>query len=288
MAIISGSTDNVSAQVIHCDSSPEARFFAVFDGHGGSQISKYLANHYEAVLNEQIQLLLNKKNKPAKNKPVSEYKRYQLIDGDCSQVNKKLNTAFAEVRGLRRTQEDRVIAGEMKGYEQLSEKGRLAVLKRTAAILDRGTREHQYIGSTFSGIMTCDDKIYSTNLGDSTAFAVEMDENGIALKPLYDRLHNVKDVKDATPEDREKLKDSVFPHYKGQSFISKDPIDIAQIEPLNDACVFYLNGDTQLYRAFGDNGVQGLDHVPDIKVHDTGNASYIINACDFGYPIFYQ
>ena len=140
--------------------------------------------------------------------------KYNLIKGDYSDVDSNTRVATTEVKGLRSRQEDQVIAGNAPGFESLEEKDRITVLNATVAVLESEIESylektvpnyaHRSPGSTLSAVMTCGDKIYTTLLGDSTPFLVVKEEKEITLQKLYDRTHNVADLKYASPEEQKK------------------------------------------------------------------------------------
>lgn len=273
IATIAGSTQNVSVQVIHCKEASDAQLFAILDSCDITEQAQYLGQLEHAMLSRLPQ-------SPASS--VDEYKRYQLDAKDYSQVSKEIPFACAEVKGERPTQEDRIIVGEIAEFKQLSPEGRMAVLNDTAAILQKGTEKQgkcRQPGSTASIVVVCED-IYTGMLGDSTPFLIKVEEKGVTLNKLYERLHNVEDLKDAKPEVQARLQGKIFPIYHYQRFPAEEAVTVEQIDQLKDLCSFYLNGETQLYGAFGDNHVDGIMHQPDFLTYRTSKPAYILNACD--------
>jgi hypothetical protein len=113
-------------------------------------------------------------------------------------INTTLGIGISELHGERITQEDRVKAGALPGFADIEEPERNSVLINTVKIL------HEHIanagigndrGSTLCSIIILGNKIYSLNLGDSTAFVAKLGGNDIDVKQLNDIAHPEKRIK---------------------------------------------------------------------------------------------
>lgn len=106
------------------------------------------------------------------------------------------NIGFAELFGRRSKAEDRIAFGVIAHFEALTEEQRIAVLKNTVTKLAQLAELNgmSHTGSTLCMTVTCGNKIYTANVGDSTAFLMTLDKDGQSkCKRLNTVLHNPSD-----------------------------------------------------------------------------------------------
>lgn len=176
-------------------------------------------------------------------------------------LHEDTNVGITELWGERDTQEDRVVVGELPEFLKLLEEGRTLALKRMVRCLQEiitHKKIGQYQGSTFCAVIIVGKKIYTVNLGDSSAFLVTVSLNGQVLtERLNKELHNPSD-----PKEKER------------------------IEALGHRIIAgRIAGMLAVSRAIGDNEFEneGLSHDPDIYIHhieDNSSNQYIVLACD--------
>lgn len=167
---------------------------------------------------------------------------------------------IVELWGRRATQEDRVAAGQLFGFADLTEVERFTVLENTVMILQDIITQvnlgHQ--GSTFCSTVIVGNDVYTTNLGDGTAFLCIVNHSGNVTLELLNTRHNPDE-----PGEFERLK-------------------------RNNILVIHkrLAGTLAVSRALGDQEYEryGLSHTPEINCHHVktkeGEQAFIINACD--------
>lgn len=215
---------------------------------------------------------------------------------DYACVEEKTEVAIAEIQGVRPHQEDAVTSGFLRDLHLLSEEDRLHVFHSVVDLLEQGAEKLidqrpegvEEIGSTLSAIVVAEDKLYGINVGDSTAFFITRDaSNQTEMKPLYARLHNIRDLKYATPIEQEKMKYLVYAmnKYRSDALTPLRHVDIFnRIESLSSSCAFYLAGKLQMYRSIGDLHCRGdgLTSTPDVTFADIepDKTTFVLNACD--------
>lgn len=198
-----------------------------------------------------------------------ENPRSAIYDMNRSILRKKINyqgfqpstqIGIVELWGRRNEQEDRIAAGELLGFDELTEVERLTALEKAVVnlqdIITQLNLGHQ--GSTFCSTVLLNNQVYTTNLGDGTAFLCIIDSQAEVSLELLNTRHNPDE-----PSEFERLKRN-------------------KIRIINNR----LAGSLAVSRALGDQSYEqfGLTHIPEInrkqiEIPKEGRA-FIINACD--------
>lgn len=175
-------------------------------------------------------------------------------------IQETTKVGIVELWGLRPTQEDRVDAGLLPGFLELAESDRSKVLENTVLILQDIVTQlnlgHQ--GSTLCSTVINKNEVYTTNLGDSTAFLCLVNQQGNVTLELLNTRHNPTE-----PSEAKRLKNSnkLVIHNR-------------------------IAGMLAVSRALGDNTYEqnGLIHLPEVRRKEItipdGGEAFIINACD--------
>lgn len=124
----------------------------------------------------------------------------------------RLGIGFAELQGIRETQEDRVIASALPTFNELSEEQRELVLLNTPRILHKVVVQDGIgidKGATLCAAIVVGNKVYSLNLGDSTLFTCKIGANNIEVKQLNEVIHLKKKIKDKSSV-KESLGDVIY------------------------------------------------------------------------------
>lgn len=185
---------------------------------------------------------------------------------------------FAELFGKRDEQQDALTFGTLNDFSKLSEEARIDVLKSTVSALQSKIVEKKagHTGSTLCVVVKCGSKIYTVNVGDSTAYLVHLNDQHQVKK--FTRLNKNLHV----PNDNHELKRLRSSHY--DKFIT-DHIIMSNPYKTHQFFTCRLNG-LAMSRAMGDVKFEafGLIHEPDIDVIDLKidplDKVIIINACD--------
>ncbi len=180
-----------------------------------------------------------------------------------------------EQQGRRLTQEDKVLAFVLDGFENLSVEGREKLLRETLDSMQQFHGREEAIGSTVCGVIAWRVKniisVCTTNLGDSVAFLIIIDRHGKpVIQRLNKRLHNP-----ATEYKRITEQTNIHPVHSDYSLIWRLP------HPLN-----HTEGYLSVSRAIGDTIFEstGLIHdaefYSDQKTLAQDSKAFVVVACD--------
>lgn len=189
-------------------------------------------------------------------------------------LDHKTQTAVEELQGERYDQEDRFSVNNINGFEWLSDRERQEILRELVEALQDGIREEQVKGgSTLCSVVLCGNRIYTVNVGDSTAFLVVISKEGKVIE--FKRLNKIHNMDE--PEEREYVKSRGYGNHIGQArgkYVLA--LEISDKESLS----------VVLSRAMGDLSFEkrGITHKPDIYVDEVnipiGGKAIVIDACD--------
>lgn len=170
-------------------------------------------------------------------------------------------TGVAEAWGQRDTQEDAFAIGVLASFLQLSDPGRLQALRAVTKNLNSLLKAYilaEPVGSTFLATVLYKNRIYYSNVGDSTAFVVVVDAKGRVKVTPINKTHD-----------------------------TRDPVELARILKAGGTVdqQGYMNHYVNMSRSMGDF-VAGKGHSgePDVNFIDVtippGGKAFVINACD--------
>lgn len=173
---------------------------------------------------------------------------------------------FAEMMGRRDQAEDRIAFGVMVEFEYLSEEQRITVLQNTIARLANlaSVYDMAMVGSTLCLTVCCKNKIYTVNVGDSTAHLFSINQSNSSCIRLNPILHHPN-------EPSEKIR------------LSKNP----QATIVNNRLLFShanLKRYLAVSRAIGDTAMTAVGLIPSPDICITTLSEYSSNilmvACD--------
>lgn len=154
------------------------------------------------------------------------------------------NIGFAEIIGRREKAEDRVVFGIMAEFEHLPEVLRILVLQNTVARLANLAQVYDMrrSGSTLCLTVRCQNKIYTVNVGDSTAHLFLFSNGNSSCERLNTVLHHPNE-----PSEKKRL--------------SKNP----NAQVINNRLFYsgtYYNKHLALSRAIGDTDMHSVGLIP--------------------------
>lgn len=107
------------------------------------------------------------------------------------------NTFYYQTIGCRKSQQDALITGFIKNFDQLTCENQKKALELTCQKLQKDYGQYQYSGSTIALCISYGKKIVVMNLGDSLVYLIKKDNNSnISTCKRLNNLHIHKDGKD--------------------------------------------------------------------------------------------
>lgn len=203
---------------------------------------------------------------------IPKNKIYKARKGEVNYVAgvKSLELGIAEMKGKRRTQEDRLSYAELKEQLNLTDQEWEEVFIASYAELQAKAGQYPQQGSTAISVIQDGHKIHVANVGDSSVMLCVIDENNNVTLEHLNQVHSYLE----NENEKTRLKDfATNKKRKLSDFVNKNTGRLA--------------GSLAVTRAIGDTAYElfGLSHEPDIihieyPVLTKGQRAFVIAGCD--------